>query len=234
MDDLETQIAGIAALNEPVRRALYLFVGSRPGGVGRDEAARAVSISRALAAFHLDKLVDERLLEAGYRRLNARKGPGAGRPAKIYRRSERQLALSLPRRSYELAARLLIRALERGEAAPAVAPAARELGAELGAEARRRVARRPGRERLLAAAEAVLAEHGFEPDREGPVVRMRNCPFGALATDFPDLVCGMNRAFVQGFLEGLGADGLGAEMDAQPGACCVLLRAAARRPSGGR
>ena len=54
--DLERQIAAIALLNEPVRRGLYLYVAKRRRDVGRDEAARALHISRALAAFHLDRL----------------------------------------------------------------------------------------------------------------------------------------------------------------------------------
>src|SRR5881409_2614621 len=76
-------------------------------------------IPRALAAFHLDKLVRQGLLDASYRRLTDRRGPGAGRPAKLYHRSTRQLDLTLPERRYELAGRVFARALT------AVAPAAR-------------------------------------------------------------------------------------------------------------
>src|SRR3989442_11102264 len=85
VSELERQIAAIASLDEPVRRGLYLYVLARGREVGRDEAARAVRISRALAAFHLDKLAELGLLETSYRRLTRRRGPGAGRPAKLYR-----------------------------------------------------------------------------------------------------------------------------------------------------
>jgi DNA-binding transcriptional ArsR family regulator len=114
---LEEQIAGLAALSDPTRRRLYFFVASRLEGAGREEAAEAVGITRALAAFHLDRLVEDELLVAEYRRLTGRSGPGAGRPAKIYRRSTRQLAISLPQRNYELLARLLAQALMGGEGA---------------------------------------------------------------------------------------------------------------------
>src|SRR5574340_288999 len=90
-DELESQIAGISTLDEPVRRDLYLYVAEREAAVGRDEAAEAVGVSRALAAFHLDKLVEAGLLEVEFRRLTGRSGPGAGLPAKLYRRSARQL-----------------------------------------------------------------------------------------------------------------------------------------------
>src|SRR5437667_457658 len=118
--DLQYCIAAIASLDEPVRRELYLYVAGRGGEVGRDEAARALRISRALAAFHLDKLVALGLLDAAYRRLSGRQGPGAGRPAKLYRRSTRQLEITLPQRRYDLAGRLLARALaaQRSPASP--------------------------------------------------------------------------------------------------------------------
>src|SRR5881628_601775 len=137
--EFERQIAAIASLHEPARRGLYLYVSSRRREVGRDEAARALRISRALAAFHLDKLVQQGLLETSYRRLTGRRGPGAGRPAKLYRRSTRQLDLTLPERRYELAGRVFARALTA--AAPGARTwlerAARAEGRGLGAAARR-------------------------------------------------------------------------------------------------
>jgi len=99
-------IDDVAVLSEPVRRALYAHVAEQPQPVGRDAAAVAVGVSRSLAAFHLDRLVDAGLLDVTYRRLSGRSGPGAGRPAKLYLRSSRQVELSLPARRYELAARL--------------------------------------------------------------------------------------------------------------------------------
>src|SRR5947199_10377905 len=109
--ELGRQIAAIASLDEPVRRGLYRYVVARRYEVGRDEGARALHISRALAAFHLDKLVQQGLLDASYRRLTARRGPGAGRPAKLYHRSSHQLDLTLPERRYVLAGRVFARAL---------------------------------------------------------------------------------------------------------------------------
>src|SRR5512144_564605 len=109
-NDLGRQIESLAVLDEPVRRKLYLYVVGRGGDVSREEAARGVRVSRALAAFHLDKLVEADLLQASFRRLGGRKGPGAGRPSKLYRRSSAQLDVSLPRRSYELAGHILTQA----------------------------------------------------------------------------------------------------------------------------
>src|SRR6185437_10555944 len=109
--DLASRIASIAALDEPVRRALYLYVASQPEPVSRDQAAAALGVARHVAKFNLDKLEEESLLEAFYARPKGRSGPGAGRPAKLYRRSSREVAVSLPERHYDLAARVMAQAI---------------------------------------------------------------------------------------------------------------------------
>src|SRR5438132_12845140 len=168
--ELEERIAAFASLADPTRRRLYLFAVGRPDGVGRDEAAAGAGISRGLAAFHLDRLIHDDLLVADYRRLTGRTGPGAGRPAKIYRRSERELSFSVPRRNHELLARLFAQPMSSttsDTSIDALLVAASELGASLGAEARRAAGPRPGPQRLLEAAAAILEENGFEPRAEG-------------------------------------------------------------------
>src|SRR4051812_34198583 len=113
MDDERTaQVTAVAALAEPTRRRLYEYVVRRPQPVGRDEAAGAVGVPRATTAFHLDRLVADGLLEVSFERRSGRTGPGAGRPAKLYRRSDCAVAVSLPARHYELAAELLAAAVE--------------------------------------------------------------------------------------------------------------------------
>jgi predicted ArsR family transcriptional regulator len=225
-------IDDLALLAEPVRRALYDHVVAQAEPVGRDAAAAAVGIGRPLAAFHLDKLVDAGLLEVTYRRLSGRSGPGAGRPAKLYRRAPRELEVSLPARRYEVAARLFAQALEAGVAGTASAEqalqaAARAYGESLGQEARRRAGRRRGQSALVEAAIAVLSEAGFEPSRgESDAIVLRNCPFDALARTHRRLVCGMNLSLMDGVIGGLRASGLEAELDPRPGMCCVVWRRA--------
>lgn len=225
MDD----IGGVALLDEPVRRKLYEYVVRQPQPVGRDEAARETGATRVNAAFHLDQLVDGGLLEVSFKRLSGRTGPGAGRPAKLYRRSVREIDVTLPARRYRLLAELLAAALDvppRKDPRREVANAARSFGAGLGAEARVRAGARASRAAILRAAMAVLDEYGFEP-AEGPrgTVRLRNCPFDALARRHQDLVCGMNLSLMEGVLAGLDATGLSARLDPRPGLCCVALTA---------
>ena len=239
-EQLAGEIAGVAVLEEPVRRALYLYVAGRGVPVGRDEAAKSARVSRALAGFHLDRLAAEGLLEVSFRRLSGRQGPGAGRPAKLYRRSDRELAVSVPPRRYELAARIFAAVLAR--AGPGVAAElhadARRVGRGLGAGVRDE-GRRPGRRaaagrasgaRLLARLEAALTDEGFEPARDDDgTIRLRNCPFHMLANQQRELVCGMNLALIEGVLSGARVRGLKAVLDPQPGMCCVAVKQSKKR-----
>jgi predicted ArsR family transcriptional regulator len=231
---LDDELAVIGALQEPVRRALYRYVASQAGDVGRDEAAAAVGIQRSLAAFHLDKLVEAGLLEATYRRLTGRSGPGAGRPAKLYRRSRSEHAVSLPPRHYDLAAELLAEAVEDagGGGRPirqAVGEVAHRFGRRVGEEVEAGLGARASRERRLSALADTLGRFGYEPRREGRALLLANCPFHTLAERHRELVCGMNLSLLDGVVEAMGGGNLEAQQDRQPGACCVTVSVKGRR-----
>ncbi len=226
MADLENSVAGIGALVEPVRRELYRYVCAQPAPVGRDEAADAIGIARHQAKFHLDRLETEGLLEADYARLTGRSGPGAGRTAKLYRRSSRDIAVSLPDREYELAGHLMADAIadstRRGTPVlEALHRAAAERGRAVGTAAAGR-AGQPVADALDVAVRT-LDENGYEPRREGGRAIMANCPFHALAQSHTELVCQMNHAFVAGLVEGVASRRLDAHLDPGPDRCCVVL-----------
>lgn len=211
----DRDLAAIGLLQDPVRRALYAHVVAAGGEVSRNQAAAAVGVQRGLAAFHLDKLVEAGLLAATFRRLGDRRGPGAGRPAKLYRRATGEVAASLPPRSYQTAAQLLAETVEQTGADLELQAAARRSGQDAG---RRQLEAGPGRE-----IEQLLGARGYEPYRDGAALRLRNCPFANLATEFPVLVCAMNLALVEGLLEGAGEPAGRAAMDPAPGRCCVAV-----------
>jgi predicted ArsR family transcriptional regulator len=227
------EISSVAVLNEPVRRALYRYVVERGDDVTRDQAAAALHISRALAVFHLDRLADEGLLDVSFRRLTEKRGPGAGRPSKLYRRSSRQVAVSLPPRRYELAAQLLSAAVDAAktpETLSALADVSCSFGEALGREARDRAGSGAGTPELLDAAMNVLATYGFEPQAEPELgIRMRNCPFHALAESHRSLTCGMNLTMMEGLVRALQASDVHALLDPQPGHCCVRFQCAESR-----
>ncbi|MFB7180028.1 helix-turn-helix transcriptional regulator [Streptomyces sp. NPDC056257] len=232
MEDIDA----IAVLQDPVRRRLYEYVVAQGREVGRNEAAEAAGVARTLAAHHLDKLAEAGLLESGSRRLTGRSGPGAGRPAKVYTRARAEWSVSLPARDYRTAAELLAEAAEQAGLDAGLCAAARRRGEALRGSA----APCGGLEEAM----ELLAARGYEPHLESVgsagdegaggveaaagkagaaarVVRMRNCPFHAVAERFPPLVCGMNLALLEGLL---GADGpVRARMDARPGECCVVV-----------
>lgn len=217
--DRDNDLRAIGLLDEPMRRNLYDWVVAQARPVGREEAARALGITRALATFHLDRLTDAGLLEAGYRRLTGRSGPGAGRPARVYWRAEREFSVALPDRQYERAAELFATALAEmtNETVPApLRDAAEELGEELGSGSRRG---QPAR-RLMSALEGA----GYEPDLEASgTIRLRNCPFHALVEQHRPLMCGTNLAMAEGISRGAGVTELRPVLDPQPGYCCVAF-----------
>lgn len=214
-------IAAVAALDEPARRRLYGYVSSRYEPVSRDAAAEALAMPRQTAAFHLDKLVDVGLLSIEFARLSGRSGPGAGRPAKLYRRAERGVVVQLPERSYELAGQLLARAVEDAERTgqtprAALAQGASELGRTLGGGIA------PTDEDVM----AVLERCGYEPRIEGQDVVLANCPFHSLAQQHTALVCGMNLDLISGILEGAGCVHRRARLAPRQAHCCVRLGSA--------
>ena len=225
---IDQQLTGLSGLGDPLRRALYRHVAERGVPVSRDDAALAVGISRPLAAYHLDKLVDDGLLEARYQRRGGRQGPGAGRPAKHYVRAAGQIELSLPARDYAALAELLAGAVEAnpsGAAQAALNRAAGTLGAELGTEAARHAAADGNPDEVLAALRQTLADRGYEPyDDPDGAIRLRNCPFDRIAAHHRQLVCGANHAMLQGLADHLDGDPpVRAVLDPQPGRCCVVL-----------
>lgn len=229
-DDFEERVAGVASLAEPQRRALYRYVVTRDGAVGKDEAATAMGVARSVAAFHLDRLVADGLLTTEYRRLSGRQGPGAGRPAKLYRRAEGELSVSLPDRRYDLAARLLAGAVDDATrtgapVASALTRIATERGSQLGERARELAGKRPSRRALVDAALTVLDEHGYEPRADDTEVVLANCPFHVLVDEQRDLVCGMNLDLLSGMAAALGDDVLDARLEPTDGTCCVRLHA---------
>ncbi len=207
----ESRWTAVTALADGSRRTLYEYVRRQDHPVSREEAAEATGMSRNLAAFHLDKLVDAELLAA---RIAPPDG-GRGRAPKVYEAAADGLAITIPERRYALVAEIL---------ADAVADDPVDAGAAARDHARRRgeaFAAELGGVGL----DEVLAGFGYEPERpDGATVLLRNCPFHALAVRQTALVCGLNHAFLAGLVDGLGlAGGTDARLAPRAGACCVEL-----------
>jgi predicted ArsR family transcriptional regulator len=207
-------VGALAALGEPARRALYAYIAAQDRPVSRDEAATATGMKRATAAFHLERLAEDGLLEVGFARLSGRTGPGAGRPAKLYSRARRQIDVSLPPRRYALAGDILASAVEE----------AQQQSVPVG-EAVCRAAEQAGREVAAGGADLadVLASLGYEPREAGPgETQLANCPFHELAVRHRELVCTLNLHLLRAVLDGLDEPAR-ARLDPAEGRCCVTI-----------
>lgn len=220
-DDVSRNVAAVGVLAEPARWALYKYVAASVEPVSREQAAAGVDVALHSAKFHLDRLVEEGLLEVEYRRLTGRTGPGAGRPSKLYRRADRQVAVTLPERRYDLAGDLLAAAIDRSmregiPAGDAVREVARAAGLDVTADS--------SHEDAVALLLDTLTRLAYEPHVvEDATICLVNCPFDRLAADHTELVCGMNLAYLEGVLESLGVDDLHARLEPEPGRCCVKI-----------
>ncbi|MGO4229506.1 helix-turn-helix transcriptional regulator [Arthrobacter sp. YAF34] len=245
------RLAAVASLGDENRRRLFDFVASAADAVGRDDAAQAVGLARSTASFHLDRLVKDGLLAVEFRKLGGREGPGSGRPAKLYRAAVDEVAASVPDRHYDLAAELLVTAIESatsdgGSPRDALLRAARARGQAAVESAARTTGREPAGDIWTGDAESAggpegagpfadfLAGQGYCPadDGSGGLVLL-NCPFHRLATGHADVVCAMNGAFLGGAsaalginpdrIEALAIEDLREQGGAQPGQCCARI-----------
>jgi predicted ArsR family transcriptional regulator len=218
--DRSSQVSSLAALVEPVRRALYEFVVAQPEAVGREAAAAGVGVPVHTARFHLDRLVDSGLLDVEFRRLSGKTGPGAGRPTKLYRRADREFDVTVPERRYDLVGHLLAAAVtETGNGTPlqqALDTVAHREGRELGAAS-------PVTGSDIDRLAVTLAGQGYEPRVSAASLTLTNCPFDSLAKEHTELICGLNLHYVQGVLDGLGQPPSRACLAPAAGRCCVTV-----------
>ena len=245
------RLAAVASLGDESRRRLFDFVASAADAVGRDDAAQAVGLARSTASFHLDRLVKDGLLAVEFRKLGGREGPGSGRPAKLYRAAVDEVAASVPDRHYDLAAELLVSAIEDatsggGSPREALLRAARARGQSAGETAARAAGREPAGATGAGPADSAgspdgacpfadfLAGQGYCPaDDGGGGLVLLNCPFHRLAAGHADVVCAMNGAFLGGAsmalgiepgrIEALAIEDLREQGGARPGQCCARI-----------
>jgi predicted ArsR family transcriptional regulator len=207
-------LAALSNLDDPLRRRLYEFVSESEAPDSREQAAAAVEVGRTLAAYHLDKLADADLVTVSYQRPAGRGGPGAGRPAKFYTRSVKELSLSVPPRDYELLARLLVSSVEQD-----IIGVVREAVAEAAFDAGRRAAEDAGGNLLAALRGCGYLPHTGDDDR----INLRNCPFHLVARDHLDVVCGLNLRLVEGAIAASTQHDAHAELEPRPDRCCVVI-----------
>lgn len=215
MNDSRTQqIAAVAAISDPQRRALFDFVSRNNGPASRDAAAKALGIPRSTAAFHLDRLVEEGVLEIEFKRLSGKTGPGAGRPAKLYRRAIGDISVSFPPRRYDLAGNLMAAAIDESDR---TGEPVREVLATISAQTGREIGAAAG------SLDAALETCGYEPRDDGKGgMLLTNCPFDKLAAKHSEIVCGANVALLQGVADGASETERTVEFVVPADGCCCV------------
>ncbi|MBX3195422.1 MAG: helix-turn-helix domain-containing protein [Microbacteriaceae bacterium] len=207
-------VAAIAALDDPVRAAIYDLVASHDGAIGRDQVAHELELPRSTAAFQLDRLAASGLVEVEYRKPEGRGGPGSGRPAKLYRVAGGEVAVSVPERHYDLMGDVLASAIEASAVSgEPVLATLRTAASEAG--------RAAGREREDF--DAVLEAAGYRPAATRAGTVMTNCPFHRLAAGHADVVCAASHAFVCGAAEATGRDADEVLLEPGAGRCCIRI-----------
>jgi predicted ArsR family transcriptional regulator len=223
------------ALGNPGLRATLAFVRSRQDPPSADEVAAELGLSRSVARWRLERLVESELLEPQFVNRSGRRGPGAGRPAKTYAVAPETGALEFPPRRFEELLRLLIEALPvrgRGRRLDEVGFA---FGSELARAARLRPATRAATalERVCRALGALgfqAAVESLTGDRA--VLVTPTCPLRPLVVGAPaarDVDQGMWRGLVAGALQGLDPSGVRCETHeclSGNAPCRILIRLA--------
>lgn len=201
----EQQLGDLAAtLGDATRRGIYISVREAAEPVTAAAIADLFGIHANVARHHLDRLVTDGYLQVTRRRPEGRQGPGAGRPAKHYEPTHKEVSLQFPARRYDLLAELLVRVVQR--VAPETAPVvAEEIGREYGREIAAEIGlpEDAGFDIAVQAVAKAMMGVGFDTqaNADDRVLVTSFCPFGQTAVDHPEIVCKLDQGIVKGLLE---------------------------------
>lgn len=213
-------IEAIGLLTEPARYLVYRCVAEAEEALSRDEVARRTGLGLGVVKFHLEKLAAANLLTAEFHKAAERRGPGSGRPTKLYTRSSVHQSVDLPPRQFGLLSRLLADAIAQSAVTDeSTIAAAQRVAAETGYRLGTRSDEPTSTPWIL----QVLSSVGYEPREANQVITLANCPFHEAAETQRDLVCRLNLALVDGVLRGAHCTGAKAALTPEKGRCCVSI-----------
>ncbi|WP_139489980.1 helix-turn-helix transcriptional regulator [Brevibacillus dissolubilis] len=195
-----------SALADPTRFSIYQFVTNKRNPVTVHEVAEHFKIHPNVARLHLTKLEDVNLLQS----VSDKSGKG-GRPSRLYSLSQQVISLQFPPRDYQLLADIAIETLvslgEAGEQGLV------RMGRRMGVEAAKRAMAKTNidleqvtQEDLMDSIFQLVVAQGLQPDIEQineSTYRFRvyNCTFSEVAKRYPNAVCKMHNALLEGIFE---------------------------------
>ncbi len=204
---LESRISDLtSALGDPTRRAIYIAARESPEPMTTAQVAELFGLHPNVARHHLDRLADDGYLEVTHRQPLGAKGPGAGRPAKCYAASAKEVSVHFAPRRFEMLVDLLIRVID--EVAPQnLSQVAEDVGRAYGKELAGEIGvpDDPGYDGAVKAVATAMTGLGFsvDPDVKGQRLLTSHCPFGEVATDHPEVICSLDRGIVAGMFGAL-------------------------------
>lgn len=189
----ERRLAVFKALGDNTRYAIYLELARSPQPLTTSEIAETLDLHPNTVRPHLERMREVGLLEVETETTGA-----VGRPQHRYSLAPDAPSLGLEPPTFRVLARMLLR----------LAGTAR-LTAEDAVEAGREQGEIDGVEwqdaDCLEALVAELDALGFDPavvgEADHATVAFTHCPFRDLAEAEPDLVCGLHRGLVEGFVD---------------------------------
>ncbi len=209
---LETRISDLtSALGDPTRRAIYIAVRESAEPLTTSTVANLFDIHPNVARHHLDRLATDGYLKVNTDRPPRTGGPGAGRPAKAYEATQKEVSLHFAPRRFEMLVELLMQILGQvsDENLSSVAESVgRQYGTQLAAEIG--APEDSGYESAVQSVARAMTGLGFSmnPDVPGQQLLTSHCPFGEAATSHPEVICSLDRGIVSGLF---GAMAVGCE-----------------------
>jgi predicted ArsR family transcriptional regulator len=182
----------LKTLGDNTRYAIYLELARSPVPLSTADVADTLDLHVNTVRPHLERMRDVGLLA-----VSSEARGGVGRPQNRYALAPDAPSLGLEPPSFPLLARLLTRlAAQAGLRDDAV-----EIGREEGQVS---AAQHAGRS-CIDALEAQQSLLGFDPTRaegdESTTLAFAHCPFGELAAEHPEIVCGLHCGLVEGFVD---------------------------------
>lgn len=193
----------LKALGENTRYAIYLELARSPRPLATAEIAATLDLHANTVRPHL-----ERMLKVGLLDQRIDNNGGVGRPQHLYSLAPDAPSLGLEPPAMPALARMLLSvAAEAGLDGNDATAAGRDQGA-------RDAEGYPEDSPCIEALMTQLEYLGFDPEAtggaDGVTIAFTHCPFRELAEANPDLVCGLHRGMVEGFVHGLGNGQVGA------------------------
>jgi predicted ArsR family transcriptional regulator len=202
---LENRISDLtSSLGDPTRRAIYITVRESSEPLTTSMVANLFDLHPNVARHHLDRLADDGYLRVGS--APSRPGLGAGRPAKSYEATEKEVSVHFAPQRFEMLVELLMRVLDQVSAAD-LSRVAEEVGREYGREIATEIGAHgeTGYDEAVTSVARAMTGLGFavDPDVSGQQLLTSHCPFGEAATNHPEVICSLDRGIVSGLFGAL-------------------------------